>query len=91
MEISTMNFKNRVENIKDSSDSNRILSRERIQLMNKISQMNDDINLWENNIGFLAASKNANILKNEFEKKIQRAKQEVALMNVKLKYLNDQM
>ncbi len=89
MEISTMNFKNRIDNIKDNSDSGRIMSRERNQLMNKITKLNDDINLWENNIGFLAESKNANLLKREFEKKIQRAKQDVALLNAKLKYLND--
>lgn len=91
IEINTMNFRNRVENLKDSSDSSRILSRERYQLQNRITKLQDDINLWENNIGFLAESKNANILKNEFEKKIQRAKQDVALLIAKMKYLDEQM
>ena len=90
MEISTMNFKNRIENMKDGNDANRAMYRERTQLINKISKLNDDINLWENNIGFLAESKNANLLKREFDKKIQRAKQDVALLNAKLKILNEQ-
>ncbi len=91
MEINTMNFKSRVENMKESGDANRALYRERMQLSNKVTKLNDDINLWENNIGFLAESKNANLLKHEFEKKIQRAKQDVALLNAKLNYLNEQM
>jgi len=91
MEISTMNFKNRIENMKDGNDANRAMYRERTQLINKISKLNDDINLWENNIGFLAESKNANLLKREFDKKIQRAKQDVALLNAKLKILNEQI
>jgi hypothetical protein len=91
MEISTMNFKNRIENMKDGGDANRAMYRERTQLVNKITKLNDDINLWENNIGFLAESKNANLLKREFDKKIQRAKQDVALLNAKLKILNEQL
>ena len=62
-----------------------------IYIYNPVTKLKDDINLWENNIGFLAESKNANLLKREFEKKIQRAKQDVALLNAKLKYLNEQM
>ena len=50
----------------------------------------EDINLWENNIGFLANSKNAAILKEEFEKKINNAKSEVKVMEAKLKLLRAQ-
>jgi hypothetical protein len=63
------------------------MSREREILTGKISQMKEDINLWENNIGFLANSKNANILKDEFEKKINKAKSEVKVLEAKLKML----
>ena len=39
--------------------------------MNKLQQLKDDIALWENNLGFFANSKNADLLKAEFEKKFE--------------------
>jgi hypothetical protein len=66
------------------------MGRERDFLIGKIAKLRDDINLWENNIGFLANSKNAAILKEEFEKKINRAKSELKVMEAKLKILKSQ-
>jgi hypothetical protein len=65
------------------------LSRERSFIQNKINQLRDDINVWENNIGFLANSKNANVFKSEFEKKINAAKEELKTLEAKLKLIND--
>lgn len=88
-EVSALNYKNRLESIKDSPDGGRMIYRERNALQIKISKMQEDIMLWENNIGFLAESKNANIVKIEFQKKIDQAKQELALMEAKLRYLKE--
>ncbi|MBO7490191.1 MAG: DUF349 domain-containing protein [Bacteroidales bacterium] len=57
------------------------------QLMEQIQKLRSDISLWENNLGFLANSKQADILKEEFEKKMQNARQEIALLEAKLKIL----
>ncbi|MCK4360957.1 MAG: hypothetical protein KAV70_04370, partial [Bacteroidales bacterium] len=54
---------------------------------NKISKLREDVNLWENNIGFLTDTINANILKAEFEKKINKAKQNLTNFEAKLKVL----
>ena len=51
--------------------------------------MKEDVALWENNIGFLSNSKNSTILKDEFEKKIEKTKQEIALLEAKVKYLDE--
>jgi len=67
------------------------LRKEIIYLQNKVSTMQDEINLWENNIGFLSSSKNADILKQEFEKKIQKAKNDLELNVAKLKYLRQEL
>ena len=88
-EISAISYKNRLESIKDKPDAGRMLNRERNALQANISKLQEDVKLWENNIGFLAESKNANILKVEFQKKIDQAKQEVALMEAKLRYLKE--
>jgi hypothetical protein len=90
VEMSTMEYKNRYDNIvKDSPDAFRTLSREKVSMSQKVKQLQEDIHLWENNIGFLAASKNATILKEEFEKKINKAKEEMKLLEAKLKLLRE--
>ncbi len=91
VEISTMNFKTKMESMKDSPQAKNIIYKERIFLNNKISKLKDDIALWENNIGFLADSKNANVFKIEFEKKIDNAKKDLKIFEAKMKYLNSQM
>ncbi len=83
-EASAHNFNQRVERM-NPADASRFIGKERINLQNKISQMKEDIGLWENNIGFLAQSKNADLLKQEFEKKIKNAKQDLIVMEAKLK------
>ncbi|MBQ5402365.1 MAG: DUF349 domain-containing protein [Bacteroidales bacterium] len=61
---------------------------ERQELQEKIEKMRADLNLWENNLGFLANSKQADLLKQEFEKKMSNARQQIALMQAKLRILD---
>jgi hypothetical protein len=91
IEISTMTYKSKIENIKNDPQARRVITREKEFLSGKITKMRDDINLWENNIGFLAKSKNAAILKEEFEKKIDKAKNELKVMEAKMKILRQQL
>jgi hypothetical protein len=58
-------------------------------LSTKVSKLREEILLWENNIGFLAHSKKADLLKQEFEKKIQDAKDELAQLEAKLKSMQE--
>jgi hypothetical protein len=58
-------------------------------LSTRISKLREEIMLWENNIGFLAHSKKADLLRQEFEKKIQDAKVELAQMEAKLKNMQE--
>jgi hypothetical protein len=86
-EAFSSNYKNRFESVKNSPDAGKIISKERNFLATKISKLQEEIMLWENNIGFLANSKNANILREEFDKKINKAKEEVKTLEEKLKFL----
>jgi hypothetical protein len=88
-EIAEMNYKSRLERLNESPDANRLIGKERQLIQNKISKMQSDIILWENNLGFLASSKKADLLKKEFENKIEKAKNEVALLKAKLRVLRD--
>ncbi len=87
VEVSTLSYQNHVESLKHDPQAKRLMGKEREILGGKISKMKEDINLWENNIGFLANSKNAVLLKEEFLKKIDKAKGEVKVMEAKLKLL----
>jgi hypothetical protein len=58
-------------------------------LSTKASKLREEIMLWENNIGFLAHSKKADLLRQEFEKKIQDAKDELAQLEAKLKTMQE--
>ncbi|HPG33468.1 MAG TPA: DUF349 domain-containing protein [Lentimicrobium sp.] len=88
--MGAMNYRSRVEKMaKDSPDAGRLISKERSYVQGKIQQLQDDIKLWENNIGFFAASKTANLLKIEFEKKINKANEELQLLEAKLKMLRE--
>jgi hypothetical protein len=58
---------------------------ERRSLLNRISELKNDVQIWENNIGFFAKSKTADKLKSEFEDKISKAKKEIGALMEKLK------
>ena len=55
--MQTINYKNRIEGMKDNPNANRILYNEKTHLINKRKKIEEEINLWENNIGFLASFK----------------------------------
>ncbi len=67
-------FKDKVSGMK----GDRRLRSERERLYNKVRQMEQDIALLENNIGFFAKSKNADAMIAEVRSKIERAKREMS-------------
>ena len=77
------------ERIRNAGDARKFVNNEKQELMERIEKLKSDLNLWENNLGFLANSKQADLLKQEFEKKMQGARQQIALMQAKLRILNE--
>ena len=69
-------FKSKLHDIKGKG-SDRKVGYERDRLSNKVKQLEADIALLENNIGFFAKSKNAESMINGVKHKIERAKQEM--------------
>ena len=80
-------YRERIRNA--GGDAKKFVNNEKAELQEKIEKMRSDLALWENNLGFLANSKQADLLKQEFEKKMQGARQQIALMQAKLRILND--
>ena len=86
-EVQKANYTQRFENLKDNPNADRILYNERNFLAQKRKKLEDEINLLENNMGFFAQSKNADLLKLELSKKIEKAREEITQINEKIKFL----
>jgi hypothetical protein len=67
---------------KGSNDDSR-------NLKSKMEKLSSEVQLLENNLGFFANSKNANALKEEYEQKIQKAKEEIAQIKSKMNELRN--
>ncbi len=80
-------FKEKIHSMKEKDD-NYHLNRERYGIQRSLDKLKEDVLLWENNIGFFANSKNANVLKVEIEKKIERAKDEITSLKDKLRIID---
>ena len=81
-------FREKVSTLK-SAGSNRLRS-ERERLYNKVRQLEQEIGLLENNIGFFAKSKNAEAMIAEVRAKIERAREEMAAAIEKVKLIDRQ-
>lgn len=80
-------FKSRMEPLMDNAEGERIIEREVQNLRKIIQKLTTDVTTLENNIGYFAKSKNADLLKQEFEKKIEYAKRDLKLNQDKLNFL----
>lgn len=81
-------FKEKVSSLKATGD--RRLRTERDRLYNKVRQLEQDIALLENNIGFFSKSKNAEAMIAEVRAKIERAKQEMQAAIEKVKLIDQE-
>ena len=81
-------FREKVSTLKASGD--RRLRSERERLYNKVRQLEQEIALLENNIGFFAKSKNAEALVADVRAKIARARGEMAAAIEKVKLIDRQ-
>lgn len=90
-EMTASGYKNKIEFFKTAPDGEQRILKERSMMVSKLKKLKDDINLWENNIGFFSNSKQSNALKAEFEKKIEKAKGELAALKEKIKLIDKEL
>ncbi len=88
-EMAATHYRSSVDSMRDEPDSGDRIRRERMTLATKVTKLKEEIMLLENNIGFFSSSKQADIMRAEYEKKIAKAKSEVKLFEAKLKMLRD--
>ena len=81
-------FRNKISSLKGSGDKR--LRAERERLYNKVRQLESDIALLENNIGFFSRSKNAEAMIQDVQAKIAKAKADMAEAIEKVKLIDRQ-
>jgi hypothetical protein len=87
-ERQVMNFKSRVASVAKGGDKHQ-LSHEREKLVQQVKRLEADIQLWENNIGFFAKSKNADKMVQDVKNNIEKARREVTVVLEKIKVLEN--
>lgn len=81
------NFKNTLKSVAERGEN--ALDNERARLMRRYEQMKQEINTYENNLGFLnASSKKGNSLIDEMNRRVQKLKDEMELLKQKIKTID---
>lgn len=84
-----LKFRNRVDNIMHKPNSQHRMNVERDKCFNKLKQLENDITLWENNIGFFAKSKNASSLIDDVNQKIADAKIKIQQLKERIRVMDE--
>ena len=84
-----LRFKYKLEGLSSKPNVSNKISFEREKYVTKLKQLESDIILWENNIGFFAKSKNADAMVKEFQQKIEQGKAQIKLLEEKINLIDD--
>jgi len=84
-EASTNEFREMMEGWKDDPAAGDRVRKESSKLQQRIQKLRDEIAVLENNIGFFSSSKNSELMRAEYEKKINQAKEDLKVLEEKLK------
>ena len=84
-EASTNEFREMMETWKDDPNAGDRVRKEGNKLQTRIQKLREEISVLENNIGFFSNSKNSELMRAEYEKKINKAKEDLKVLEEKLK------
>ncbi len=85
---SILKYRTKLDNLKSNPKASRKVRNERDKFYTKIKQLESDIVLWENNIGFFAKSTNADTMIKEVQEKIENAKKMIKTLEEKVKMID---
>lgn len=83
-----LRFRNRLDALQQKPRGNQKIKAERERLIGKLKQLENEISLWENNIGFFIKSKNAESMISEVQKKIDDAKARITELEEKIRIID---
>ena len=84
-----LRFKAQFGNMNFGPGSERVIQKKEGALRRQISNLENDISLWRNNIDFFASSKNADKLKKDFQVKIDKASAQLKNLKEQLKIISN--
>jgi hypothetical protein len=82
-------FRLNLNQIQSDPNATKTLNRKEHGIRKQISELENNITLWKNNLEFFASSKTADKLKDQFDIKIQKAEDEVEKLKKKLAILKE--
>jgi len=82
-------FRLNLNRIQSDPNANKTLNKKEHGIRKQISDLENNITLWKNNLEFFAASKTADKLKDQFDVKIQKAEDEIEKLKKKLSILRE--
>jgi hypothetical protein len=85
---SILKYRTKLDNLKTNPKASRKVRNERDKFFTKIKQLESDIVLWENNIGFFAKSANADTMIREVREKIDSAKKMIKTLEEKVRMID---
>lgn len=86
-----LRYRSKVDSALSNPRAARKVRNEREKFFSKIKQLESDIVLWENNIGFFAKSANADTMIKEVREKIEDARRNIKLLEEKVKLIDSSM
>ncbi len=84
-----LRFSENLEIIQNSPNAEYIAQKEIGRLQNKIDKLQEDIKIWENNVGFFSNSENSKSMIQGIENKINNAKEQVKLLKKQISELKN--
>lgn len=83
-----LKFKSKMTNFSGSSRGQNKMRFERDKYVTKLKQMENDLALLNNNIGFFANTKNAESLIDDVNKKIQTTQEKIEFLKEKIRIID---
>ncbi len=84
-----LKFKSKMASFSESNRGQNKMRFEREKYMNKLKQLENDLVLLDNNVGFFAKSKNAESLIADVKNKIELTKQKIETLKEKIRVIDD--
>jgi hypothetical protein len=85
----SLQFRVRIDEILASPNPRDNMNKERNNLITRLRTLENDIKLWENNIGFFSKSSSADKMLAEFHKKIEQGKVMAETLKKKIKMIDE--